>query len=95
MTRRVYNRRHGDAPAEAVYVGRPSKWGNPFVIGRDGSREQAIELYRRYLYESGLINAIGELTGRDLVCWCAPKPCHADLMIELANGADDDRRKAR
>ena len=32
-----------------IYIGRPSKWGNPFVIGRDGNREQVIEKYRAYI----------------------------------------------
>jgi hypothetical protein len=36
-----------------VYVGRPSKWGNPFVIGRDGSREEVIAKYRAWIVRSG------------------------------------------
>ena len=68
-----------------MYVGRPTKWGNPYVIGRDGSRAQVIERYRAHLHHSGLINQIDELTGKDLVCWCAPAACHADMLLELAN----------
>ncbi|TIL97281.1 MAG: DUF4326 domain-containing protein, partial [Mesorhizobium sp.] len=60
-----------------VYIGRPSKWGNPFVIGRDGSREEVIEKYRAWLAsQPELLDALDELGGRDLVCWCAPQGCH-------------------
>ncbi|RUV66725.1 MULTISPECIES: DUF4326 domain-containing protein [unclassified Mesorhizobium] len=79
----------GKAPAPGrVYIGRPSKWGNPFVIGRDGSREEAIEKYRAWLAsQPELLDALDELRGRDLVCWCAPQGCHGDVLIELANQA--------
>ncbi|WP_054313315.1 DUF4326 domain-containing protein [Mesorhizobium sp. 1M-11] len=79
----------GKAPAPArVYIGRPSKWGNPFVIGRDGSREEVIAKYRAWLTsQPELLDALDELRGRDLVCWCAPLACHGDVLIELANQA--------
>ena len=69
-----------------VYVGRPSKWGNPFVIGRDGSRAEVIAKYRAWVIEQPeLMRSLGELHGRNLVCWCTPQACHADVLIELAN----------
>lgn len=79
----------GKAPAPGrVYIGRPSNWGNPFVIGRDGSREEVIEKYRAWLAsQPELLDALDELRGRDLVCWCAPQGCHGDVLIELANQA--------
>lgn len=73
-----------------VYVGRPSKWGNPFVIGRDGTREEVVEKYRRWIQtQPHLLQALPELTGADLVCWCAPLPCHADVLLELARLLDE------
>ena len=69
-----------------VYIGRPSKWGNPFSIGRDGNRAQVIEKYRDYLLSSPLMQDLGELRGKVLGCWCYPKPCHGDVLIDLANG---------
>ena len=80
---KVWNKRNGDAPPDAVYVGRPSKWGNPFTIGRDGTREEVITKYLHWLPDSGLNPA--ELEGKNLVCWCAPLPCHADILLKLAN----------
>ena len=68
-----------------VFIGRPSKWSNPYRVGRDGTRQQVIERYRTYLYESGLIADIGELRGKTLGCWCKPKACHGDVLAELAN----------
>ena len=80
---RVLNRRAGLPHPEAVFVGRPSKWGNPFRIGIDGTREECVERYRLHLLSSGLDTT--ELRGKDLVCWCAPLPCHADVLLEIAN----------
>ena len=82
-TLRVWNKRDPNCPKDAVYVGRPTKWGNPYKIGRDGSRLVVIESYRRWL-EAGRDDPT-ELRGKDLVCWCAPQPCHADILLEVAN----------
>jgi len=69
-----------------VYIGRPSKWGNPFVIGRDGTREEVIEKFRDYILSSPHLMAdIHELRGAVLGCWCAPLQCHGDVLLELAN----------
>lgn len=73
-----------DAP-DRVYVGRPSMWGNPFHISRHGTREQVIEKYRAWLMHSHLVDRVNLLSGKDLVCWCAPEPCHADILLEMAN----------
>lgn len=81
---KVLNKRNG-MPARAVYVGRPSKWGNPFEIGRDGDRAEVIEKFAAHLLNGPLIEDIDELRGKDLVCWCAPLPCHADVLLRLAN----------
>jgi hypothetical protein len=71
---------------DRIYVGRPSKWGNPFVIGRDGSRDEVIAKYRAWIVrEPALMAALHELRGQNLVCWCAPERCHAEVLIELAN----------
>ncbi len=83
----VLNKRTDKIPTDAVYVGRPSKWGNRFKISHDCSREDVIEDYRGWVVvEIHIGNLdIEELRGKDLVCWCAPLPCHADILLELAN----------
>lgn len=69
-----------------TYVGRPSKWGNPFQIGKHGNREEVIFKYMDwFITQNHLIDQIIELKGLDLVCWCAPHACHADFLVELAN----------
>jgi hypothetical protein len=69
-----------------VYIGRPSKWGNPYQIGRDGTREDVIEKYREYILKRpDLLDDIASLRGKTLGCWCAPKPCHGDVLSSLAN----------
>lgn len=84
---KVYNKYHKDAPKDAVYIGRPSKWGNPFEVGKDGTREEVIKRYWDMLYtKPDLVDQIkAELKGKDLVCWCAPRPCHGDVILEVAN----------
>uniref|UniRef100_A0A6H2A497 DUF4326 domain-containing protein n=1 Tax=viral metagenome TaxID=1070528 RepID=A0A6H2A497_9ZZZZ len=69
-----------------VYIGRPSKWGNPFNIGQDGDREEVIRKYEEYLLNSpNLMAALPELRDKILGCWCAPKACHGDVLTRLAN----------
>lgn len=68
-----------------VYIGRPSKWGNPFEIGKDGDREKVIELYREWIKtKPELLASLPELEGKILGCWCAPKACHGDVLKELS-----------
>ena len=68
-----------------VYIGRPSKWGNPFAIGRDGTREQVIARYERWLLtQPELVASLHELEGKTLGCWCAPRACHGDVLARLA-----------
>lgn len=76
-----YKRRKYD-----VYVGRPTKWGNPFEIGRDGSREEVVRKYEEWIVtQPHLMAALGELRGKVLGCWCAPEACHGDVLARLAN----------
>lgn len=94
---KVYNKRHSDAPEDAVYVGRPTKWGNPYKVGKCYSlwlnrksipftHEDAVSAYIQHLNDSpDLREQLEELRGKDLVCWCAPEPCHADVLLEYAN----------
>lgn len=90
---RVLNRSRLRAiPPDAVYVGRGRngstlRWGNPFNVEFYG-RARAIEKYKVYIQaelDAGRVD-LAELRGKDLVCWCAPLPCHADHLLELANG---------
>lgn len=69
-----------------VYIGRGSKWGNPFIIGIDGSRSEVIEKYREWLLnQPELMADIGELKGKTMGCYCHPKACHGTILAELAN----------
>lgn len=76
-------------PAGAVYVGRGrgSACGNPFTIGKDGTREEVIATHEAWLRSQPELveRARRELHGRDLVCFCAPKACHADTLRRVAN----------
>ena len=108
MPKRIQRKRTKDwrMPEGAVYVGRGSAWGNPFVVGRDGTKQECVDLYRKLVAGYLCITAkppvsdqlrvlnyllehnIKQLRGKDLACWCSltdGKPCHADVLIELAN----------
>ena len=67
-----------------VYIGRPSKWANPFIIGKDGSRKEVIDKYRQFIKDHPqLLDDLQELKGKTLGCWCKPKICHGDVLVEL------------
>lgn len=89
---KVLNKRDRQvALSSAVYVGRGSKWGNPFRIGPDGNRADVIAAHEAWLRDQHqLLRALGEIRGRDLICFCAPLPCHADLLARLANGTREE-----
>lgn len=71
-----------------VYIGRPGPWGNPFVIGKDGTREEVIAKYRDWITtQPDLLRKIPTLRGKILGCWCHPKACHGDVLAELSNQA--------
>jgi len=70
--------------SDVVYIGRPSKWGNPFKIGVDGTREEVVKKYEEYIRKTpALLESLSELVGKDLVCWCAPQLCHGHVLIKL------------
>ncbi|UJW32519.1 DUF4326 domain-containing protein [Saccharothrix sp. AJ9571] len=72
-----------------IYIGRPSKWGNPFLIGRDGSRDEVIDRYETWiLAQPALLAALGELRGKVLGCWCTPRRCHGHVLARLATRTD-------
>lgn len=98
-------------PVGAVYVGRPTRWGNPYVVReykrdwgvhcpsgaiiilatRKLAAERAVGLFRKLLIGKRLRFSVEdvrrELRGKDLMCWCAiGDPCHADVLLEIANG---------
>lgn len=85
---KVLNKYKDIIPEDSVYIGRPSKWGNPFVIGEDGDRENVIALYRAWVhrYPDFMEDVKTKLKGKSLVCFCSPKPCHGDVLLEIANG---------
>lgn len=88
-------------PPNTVYVGRGSRWGNPFVVGQHGTAAECVAKYARHMLpysranmtldaflisESNLEAMAHELRGKNLACWCKPgEPCHADWLLEQAN----------
>jgi hypothetical protein len=87
-------------PENAVSVCRPGKWGNPFKIeeqtpGKDATWAVA-EFRRKYENDADYqAAAVRELKGKDLCCYCGPEgPCHADVLLEWANGSTSNERGA-
>ena len=78
---------------DVVRIDRATQWGNPFVIGRDGSRAEVISKYRSRLWREIRAGRIGledlaALDGKRLACWCAPdKLCHGDVLAAAARWA--------
>lgn len=82
MTTRVVHRsrRHD------VYIGRPSKWGNPFYVTKT-TRVDAVRRFRNWVItQPQLLAALHELRGQRLGCFCSPRLCHGDVLALLADG---------
>lgn len=84
-----------------VYIGRPSKWSNPFTHKQGtkakwivASVEEAIQKYVEWISEQNhLLADLHELKGKVLGCWCKNKgnePCHGDILADLADSIIDD-----
>lgn len=95
---RVYNKHYESPKGPSVYIGRPSKWGNPFSHLKDTKaefkvkdRKTAVEEYRKWLLDQPELieQAKSELKGKHLLCWCHPAPCHGNVLIEVANVSDE------
>ncbi len=84
---KLFNKHKDGMPKGSVYIGRPSDWGNPFEIGRDGSRYEVISKYRKWLLKQpDLVERVKqELKGKDLVCFCYPQHCHGSVLLKIAN----------
>ena len=83
-----------------VYIGRPSKWGNPFTHIKDRktkaefvveTRKESIDRYREWiLNQPELLKSLPELKCKVLGCWCKPKSCHGDILVELIEKLGDE-----
>ena len=75
-----------DIIRRGIRIDRGTKWGNPFRIGKHGNRQEVIQKHIEWLGENHeLLADLHQLRGEDLFCWCAPLPCHGDILLELAN----------
>jgi hypothetical protein len=83
-------------PEGAVYVGRPTRWGNPYrvgdpdpmFVGNAMTAEDTVRMFEWYVEaHPRYAEAVqAELRGKDLACWCSlDQPCHADVLLEIAN----------
>lgn len=91
---------HCKKEAFDVYIGRPSKWGNPFThlnlektkaVFHAKDRDEAVEKYKEWiLTQPALLAELKELKGKTLGCWCSPKRCHGDILAELADALPND-----
>ena len=87
---KVHNKYKNTAPPDAVYIGRGSKWGNPFVIDKHGTRSEVIAKYKEYILgKPELLAQLHELKGKDVVCYCAPQACHGDILVHMANNPEE------
>lgn len=87
----VLNKYHGNIPKNAVNIMRPSKWGNPYKIGRDGNRDEVVKKFITYLLTNQKLMAdLHELKGKDLVCCCSPQLCHGHVLKFYANEEFND-----
>jgi hypothetical protein len=68
-----------------IYIGRGGRWGNPFSIPKDGTREEVIKKYEEWISQQPeLLADLPSLKGKVLGCWCKPQACHGDILAKLA-----------
>lgn len=89
-------------PPNTVHVARPTKWGNRFQSLTPSGRAHAVKRFREWLAgeQQGMLKPASELypdprelRGKNLACWCPlDAPCHADVLLELANRPDEEVR---
>lgn len=93
-------------PENTVKVDRSTRYGNPYVVGLDLCAFDAVELFRRFVTgpawddpeiartHQRLVEGLPALRGKNLACWCRPSwPCHADVLLEIANAPDPERQE--
>ena len=84
-------------PENTVYVGRGSKWGNPFPVGKQFTIEESLKNYKVYILGHIQVKKdldIEEIRGKNLACWCSlDEPCHADVLLKLANKENQDDKR--
>lgn len=73
-------------PVNTIYVGRPTRWGNPFVVGEHGNAQECVDLFARIQENMRGSMIRRDLKGKNLACWCPlNQPCHADVLLKIAN----------
>lgn len=84
---KVYNIQHGRVPAHAVLVDCSTVWGNPYRMYGEDTRDSVITQFAIYAGKRRIEEPdwLTPLKGKDLVCHCAPKACHADVLMRMAN----------
>lgn len=89
----LINIHHGN-DKRYVYIGRGSAFGNPYVIGEDGTREEVIEKYKKWfnkrIRNRNFLNQVLALRGKVLGCYCVPAPCHGNVIIDFLNNHKED-----
>lgn len=96
----IGNKAHGD---EGIYVARPSLFGNPFEIGKDGTRSEVIQKYEEYFvqrletdehFKIDFLKLVSKAEKEDicLVCWCCPKSCHAEIIKKYIDSELNKRK---
>lgn len=87
---KVKNLKHTKSRKNTIYIGRGSKYGNPYRSGRDGTRNEVIQLFEIHLnklLDDGIITVVelSDMYGLDLLCYCKPQPCHGDVLLRYIN----------
>ena len=83
---RVLNYKTHSFSCTAVNIMRGHKYGNPFIIGKDGDRDEVCDKYEKYANEKFTDEEVKlDLRGKDLVCCCKPLRCHGDYLLRRAN----------
>ena len=81
----IVNKKHSNYDVD---IGRPSIWGNPYIIGRDGDRATVVAKYKEHFLGSFHLKQLAteKLKGKVLGCYCKPEACHGDVIVDFLEG---------
>tara|TARA_Y100001949_G_C15808556_1_gene252424 strand:+ start:345 stop:602 length:258 start_codon:yes stop_codon:yes gene_type:complete len=81
----IVNKKHSNYDVD---IGRPSIWGNPYIIGRDGDRATVVAKYKEHFLGSFHLKQLAteKLKGKVLGCYCKPEACHGDIIVDFLEG---------
>ena len=82
--------KYKDPKGDSIDIMRGSRWGNPFLVGIDGTRDEVVDLFEQYAMWRLLVQPdwLDSLIEKDLICCCVPEKCHGDVIVTILENTE-------